>query len=94
MAYRYTNKEIFRKTAMKELVEYVNDQRSKFLQHIIRADNSNISKRLLFHDEKKKLKGRFQSQLDAVLEYDGRDVSQYCRDSISKGHKVTRIPHC
>ena len=88
MAYRYTNKKIFEKTKMIELPDYINNQRSMFLQHIIRGDNSNLSKKLLFHDEKKKIRGKFVYPFDAVLDFDGRDKTQYCRESISKGHKV------
>ena len=92
MAYRFTNKQIFDKTNMKELIIFINEQRSKFLQHIIRADNSSMSKRLLFHNEKKRLRGRFVSQFDAVLEYDGRSESQYCKESLLKGHKSDTNP--
>ena len=91
-AYRLTNKQIYEKTDLDPIYNFILDQQTKFLQHIIRGEDTRISKQLLFHDEKKKLRGRFKSQFDTVVQNSEVDCSQFCRMSFEKGHKIKRIP--
>mgnify|MGYP003335107668 CR=1 FL=1 len=69
MALKFTNNQIYHLSGQQPISEYINDQRNKFIQHIIRAEDSNMLKMLLFHAEKKRLKGRFETQLETMMKY-------------------------
>ena len=83
-AYVYTTKEIYKLTGLGSLEDFIMNQQVNYCAHLIRSDDTTINKQLLFHNEKKRLRGRFSSQFSQVCDYAGVDESQFHRMSLSR----------
>ena len=66
-AYVFTNKDLLRMAKTEDIHSFVNEQRTNFVNKIVRKDNFSISKRLLFNDDNTKKQGPQTNLLSSVL---------------------------
>ena len=70
---------------MEELSEFIKLQQNKFISHILRSDNTNMNKRLLFNDNKRKQRGRPVTTIfTQVLKNCGLNVKDYMKKALSR----------
>ena len=80
-AYVFTNKDLLRMAKTEDIHSFVNEQRTNFVNKIVRKNNSSILKRLLFNDDDAKKRGPQTNLLSSVLIATNRTPEQFFKNA-------------
>ena len=80
-AYVFTNKDLLRMAKTEDIHSFVNEQRTNFVNKIVRKNNSSILKRLLFNDDDAKKRGPQTNLLSSVMIATNRTPEQFFKNA-------------
>ena len=80
-AYVFTNKDLLRMAKTEDINSFVNEQRTNFVNKIVRKKNSSILKRLLFNDDDAKKRGPQTNLLSSVMIATNRTPEQLFKNA-------------
>ena len=84
-SYIITNKKLFEITSTESIKQFYEKQQLNFVAHIIRRENDNIAKKLMFHNVVRTKRGRKSpSILESVIGRSGMDRSEFLKISFQK----------
>ena len=91
--YIITNENLFHITKVQSIKEYYEQQQQNFVSHIIRRENNNLAKKLMFHNERNIKRGRKSpSILEKVIKRSGLGKSEFIKISFKKkNHQLSNV---
>ena len=82
--FKINNKQLYEITKTKPIESFFEEQQSKWISHITRRENNDITKMLTFHTAKGKKGAPTKSILERSIHYSGLDRSQFLRDCFNR----------
>ena len=91
--YIINNERLFHITKVQSIKEYYEQQQQNFVSHIIRRENNNLAKKLMFHNERNIKRGRKSpSILEKVIKRSGFGKSEFIKLSFKKkNHQLSNV---
>ena len=83
-SFRYTNDDLIKICQTEELDKFIERQQRSFLAHIIRMENENTTKRLLFNDNPSRNPGRDITLFSSVLKAERLTVKDFVQKALDK----------
>jgi len=88
-SYVINNEKLYSVTGTSNVQDFIEVQQVKWISHVIRRENDNVSKILTFHTTKRTKPGRKSlSVLERAVKYSGTTYSQFLSDSFKKNNNV------
>ena len=88
-SYKITNKKLLNITCTESIKQFYEKQQHNFVAHIIRRENNNIAKNLMFHNVVRTKRGRKSpSILESVIERSGLERSEFLKASFLKTNQL------
>ena len=88
-SYVINNEKLYSVTGTSNVQDFIEVQQVKWISHVIRRENDNVSKILTFHTTKRTRLGRKSpSVLERAVKYSGTTYSQFLSDSFKKNNNV------
>ena len=83
-AFAVTNEELYKICGTEHLEKFIHRQQRAYVAHVIRRDESSISKRLMFNADTSHRRGVSTNLLKTVLARDGRLEEAFYSDCLQK----------
>ena len=83
-SYQLTNEDLLRISKTPPLKIYIRKQQLKYVAHIIRKENTSISKRLLFNDDISRKPGPQTTVINNVLKSEGCTAAQLYKNAMER----------